>query len=434
MRAFDDLVEARVEDYTDQSLSMTVFAYANLAFEPKPETLAKLVAQCETRVVAGGFTPQGLSNSFWGWAVLGASSPRLVAAYAARFAETEKHADAPASDSVSESASDAWTVTRVDLVQIYQASLAFAHCVEKNGRLECDVGNGVPDVAEGTQKPNLLRGALLERAKAVWEQTSTGRVTISSLHREVSETLTFMAIPHEIEMVADDNFSLDIALRGRAVAIEVDRPSHFFANKPSEYMGADKPAREGARGRKGGRCVRANRRTRVFWFFGFLVFPRGVAARSVPKRDCLDDTTRDSLSERSFTASPREAVNNRTSKAERSEEETTRDLFLFFLFFPSLFFFSSSTARVAKRRRRAFSAKTKSATDSPPHSETATKCHDRFLFPPPHHVSYHPSRSTRARRHSTRRCSVCRGTSGARISGLTSGATIWRTCCTAARV
>ena len=95
MRAFDDLVEARVEDYTDQSLSMTVFAYANLAFEPKPETLAKLVAQCETRVVAGGFTPQGLSNSFWGWAVLGASSPRLVAAYAARFAETEKHADAP---------------------------------------------------------------------------------------------------------------------------------------------------------------------------------------------------------------------------------------------------------------------------------------------------------------------------------------------------
>ena len=77
MRAFDDLVEARVEDYTDQSLSMTVFAYANLAFEPKPETLAKLVAQCETRVVAGGFTPQGLSNSFWGWAVLGASSPRL---------------------------------------------------------------------------------------------------------------------------------------------------------------------------------------------------------------------------------------------------------------------------------------------------------------------------------------------------------------------
>ena len=98
----------------------------------------------------------------------------------------------------------------------------------------------VPDVAEGTQKPNLLRGALLERAKAVWEQTSTGRVTISSLHREVSETLTFMAIPHEIEMVADDNFSLDIALRGRAVAIEVDGPSHFFANRQSEYMGADK--------------------------------------------------------------------------------------------------------------------------------------------------------------------------------------------------
>ena len=48
-----------------------------------------------------------------------------------------------------------------------------------------------------------------------------------------------MGVPHDIEALADDNFSLDIALRGRKVAIEVDGPSHFFANKPSEYMGAD---------------------------------------------------------------------------------------------------------------------------------------------------------------------------------------------------
>jgi hypothetical protein len=337
MRVFDDLVEARVEDYTDQSLSMTVFAYANLAFEPKPETLAKLVAQCEERVVAGGFTPQGLSNSFWGWAVLGASSPRLVAAYAARFAETERHTDASARPLASVGSET--RLSRVDLVQIYQASLAFAHCVEKNGRLECDVGS-VPDVTEGTQKPNLLRGALLERAKAVWEQTSTGRVTISSLHREVSETLTFMAIPHEIEMVADDNFSLDIALRGRAVAIEVDGPSHFFANKPSEYMGADK-LREKVLAAKGW-TVRA-REPPYAGFFGFLVFPYGVAVRSVPKRDCLDDTTRDSLSERSFTTSPREAVNNRTSKAERSEEETTCHVF-----FSRFSFLLSSSTRASR--------------------------------------------------------------------------------------
>ena len=280
MRVFDDLVEARVEDYTDQSLSMTVFAYANLAFEPKPETLAKLVAQCEERVVAGGFTPQGLSNSFWGWAVLGASSPRLVAAYAARFAETERHTDDASETRPVASVGSETRLSRVDLVQIYQASLAFAHCVEKNGRLECDVGS-VSDKTEGTQKPNLLRGALLERAKAVWEQTSTGRVTISSLHREVSETLTFMAIPHEIEMVADDNFSLDIALRGRAVAIEVDGPSHFFANKPSEYMGADK-LREKVLAAKGW-TVRAREphRTRVFLVFWFF----RTASPCVPSRN-----------------------------------------------------------------------------------------------------------------------------------------------------
>ena len=229
MRAFDDLVEARVEDYTDQSLSMTVFACAVLAFEPKRETTAKLVAQCESRVDSGGFNAQGLANSFWGWAVLGAASPRLVAAYARRFAEAEDESRASPSR-------DADALSRVDLVQIYQASLAFAHCVERDGELVCDATDG-PDSA---RRPNPLRGALLERAKEVWEQTSTGRVTISSLHREVSETLTRMAIPHEIEAVADDNFSLDIALRGRAVAIEVDGPSHFFANKPCEYMGADK--------------------------------------------------------------------------------------------------------------------------------------------------------------------------------------------------
>jgi hypothetical protein len=75
-------------------------------------------------------------------------------------------------------------------------------------------------------------------------------------------------------MVADDNFSLDIALRGRAVAIEVDGPSHFFANKPSEYMGADK-LREKVLAAKGW-TVRARERPYagflVFWFFGFLVF------------------------------------------------------------------------------------------------------------------------------------------------------------------
>ena len=63
------------------------------------------------------------------------------------------------------------------------------------------------------------------------------RLTVLFYHH--SETLTLMGVPHDIEALADDNFSLDIALRGRKVAIEVDGPSHFFANKPSEYMGAD---------------------------------------------------------------------------------------------------------------------------------------------------------------------------------------------------
>ena len=306
MRAFDDLIEARVEEYSDQSLSMTIFAYANLAFEPSSSTTAKLLTQCEARVTNGGFTPQGLSNSFWGWAVLGVATSALVEAYAKRFAETSL------GDS-GNNADNADALSRVDLVQIYQASLAFAHCVEKNGRLECDVAT---DDDEPASKPgkNLLRGALLERAKEVWEQTSTGRVTISSLHREVSETLTFMAIPHEIEAVADDNFSLDIALRGRAVAIEVDGPSHFFANRQSEYMGADK-LREKVLEAKGW-TVRTRSATRnAVWFSRVGFFP---PPKKKKKKGRLDDTAHESLSVPSLTANSREAVIYRTSKAERS--------------------------------------------------------------------------------------------------------------------
>ena len=358
LRAFDDLVEARVEDYTDQSLSMTVFAYANLAFEPKRGTLEKLLRECETRVTSGGFTAQGLANSFWGWAVLGASSPRLVAAYARRFAEADDE------DRPGDAGSDAKNaLSRVDLVQIYQASLAFAHCeVSRDGELECDVTE--PNALEAGSNPgsNPLRGALLERAKAVWEQTSTGRVTISSLHREVSETLTRMAVPHEIEAVADDNFSLDIALRGRAVAIEVDGPSHFFANKPCEYMGADKLREKVLRAK--GWTVRAllivffarrnespredARATRRFFRFCGLVFPYGEGGGFVsfrPTEDRLDDTTRDSLSVPSLTANTREAVNNRTSKAERSS-----DGFGFFSLFDSV-------PRRAPRTRASFFAR-----------------------------------------------------------------------------
>ena len=75
----------------------------------------------------------------------------------------------------------------------------------------------------------------------VWEQASQGRVTISKLHRDVSETLTRMGVPHEIERLAADGcFSVDIALRGRKVAIEVDGPSHFLANIMDQRIGADR--------------------------------------------------------------------------------------------------------------------------------------------------------------------------------------------------
>ena len=49
-------MEQSVDLYTDQSLSMTVFAYANLAMTPALSTLQKIVAECEQRVSTGKFT------------------------------------------------------------------------------------------------------------------------------------------------------------------------------------------------------------------------------------------------------------------------------------------------------------------------------------------------------------------------------------------
>ena len=87
--------------------------------------------------------------------------------------------------------------------QIYQASLAFETADGENRRDDIsgdgDDADGPtagdrppraqhPERTKDERKRQLLKGALLARAQEVWEQTSTGRVTISTLHREVSGT------------------------------------------------------------------------------------------------------------------------------------------------------------------------------------------------------------------------------------------------------
>ena len=62
-------------------------------------------------------------------------------------------------------------------------------------------------------------------------QEQVAATCISRLHRDVSEVLAAMGLPHENEGVTDDHlFSVDIMLRTPRIAVEVDGPFHFTTN------------------------------------------------------------------------------------------------------------------------------------------------------------------------------------------------------------
>lgn len=200
--AFNARCLRMVRDFTDQGVSNLICTYANLDVNPGRELLDSFAEACE--LLMNAFTPQGVANTIWAWAVLDYwPSPELVSLYRRRLALMR-----------------ADKLTRIDLIQLFQASLAFEHFSPYGAVLE---------------------GELLQKSRAAWEQNSSGRVTISAMHRGVSEALTRLGVPHEIEFLTRDKFfSVDIALRGRKVAVEVDGPSHFFANKLNERVGGDK--------------------------------------------------------------------------------------------------------------------------------------------------------------------------------------------------
>jgi hypothetical protein len=195
-------------------------------------------------------------------------------------------------------------VTRVDMIQMFQASKAFEAYA--------------PD-SLASHGP-FLEGDFAERSRECWERTTRGRITISALHRDVSETLTRMGIPHEIEASATDGGlaqSVDVALRGRKVAIEVDGPSHFYANRRGERTGGDR-LREAILESHGWkvRDARSPFFSLLFFFFSPRKTPNrkgpaGPAPLKIPFRSVVAVTTEAShrsLSAPSLTANAREAL------------------------------------------------------------------------------------------------------------------------------
>jgi hypothetical protein len=146
LEAFNNRCLRSVRDFTDQGVSNMIYTYANLNINPGDEVLEGFEAACEFLMDA--FTPQGVANTIWGWAVLDYwPTPELMRLYRRRLASMRPD-----------------NLTRIDMIQLFQASLAFEY-FSPYGRV--------------------LEGEMLATSRAAWEQNSSGRVTISNIHREV---------------------------------------------------------------------------------------------------------------------------------------------------------------------------------------------------------------------------------------------------------
>jgi hypothetical protein len=223
-----------------------LFTYANLNHNPGAPLLDALARRCADLISV--FAAQGVANTAWAWVVLARyPPPALLRLYAARLSRMRDE-----------------EFSKIDRVQLFQSHLALKQFSPHDG--------------------DLLAGEMLRTCERTWMEVSAGNLTISAIHRDVSETLTRMRIPHEIEFLTSDGlFSVDIALRGRKVAIEVDGPSHFFANKRRERMGADLLRARLMQSK--GWTVRS--KTWVFLsfpFLSFLLFSRSRPNRTEPDR------------------------------------------------------------------------------------------------------------------------------------------------------
>ena len=226
-----------------QSLSNVLWALAILRWIPDDEFLTVFQDRTLVELRKGAFSHQGLTNTIWAFAQLGIK-PNETLMRELTNELGEKVSEFTSAQAVSNSLlalasfeywPDEWIVEayRAKIVELYREDaipdIDWAQLFQANAMFE----NYSPRGAMLTD-PNMV-----ELATKAWK-VGTSRVVISQFHREVSAALTNMGVPHEIEYVTEDGlFSLDIVLRGKKVAIEVDGPSHFARNFPRRRLSGE---------------------------------------------------------------------------------------------------------------------------------------------------------------------------------------------------
>ncbi|CAG9465764.1 unnamed protein product [Pedinophyceae sp. YPF-701] len=196
--------------FSEQATAMLAYAYAYLDCLGTTDAGAEL-AEALARALAphaASLGPQSVSNLCWSFACAGVYPAELLPALKARAVEL--------------GVEDA--LLKRDLWQMYQAALAM--------RLEA------PEMSvdvSGQRTRNMLgflysQGELAVNATEEWERGKRCEPrVVSAFQRDVYLTLQDLGVACELEY-ADAEYTMDIAIPAKRVAIEVDGPSHFCTN------------------------------------------------------------------------------------------------------------------------------------------------------------------------------------------------------------
>lgn len=180
-----------------RNVANTLWALATLGWHAGDGAMRGALQGAAMRVCANMHAQQ-VGNSLWalatlGWSPIAEMADRFDASVKALFAR-DRPSDMP----------------RAALSQLLQAHLASQF-----------LGLGLVSLPASTL-PIALE-AYREEAR---------KLTVSSVHAEITESLRRLGIAHELEHItADGPFSIDLAVVDRRIAIELDGPSHFTASK-----------------------------------------------------------------------------------------------------------------------------------------------------------------------------------------------------------
>lgn len=189
--------EAQLDRFKSQELGMLGWAAAKLGYMP-----AATLVRAALPHLAAARQPavQDLGNFLWAFTVFDILTPEVMQQLAERLLSLPRE-----------------SYTHESFIQLYQAKMSLS-------QQWYDIAQYIPP-------------ELLSQAETEWRRQS-GDYKVSSTHRDVASVMRELNIEFDMEKKIEDGLmSVDIALRGEMVAVEVDGSAHFTINEPYVPLG-----------------------------------------------------------------------------------------------------------------------------------------------------------------------------------------------------